>query len=80
MMPPLEGQTIVVTGGAKNLGASVCNDVAALGVNIAVHYHSDDDAGSAKDVVANVVSQVEKRWPWRVTLRDARRASSSCSR
>ncbi|MEV4005272.1 SDR family oxidoreductase [Actinomadura sp. NPDC049753] len=51
----LGGKTVLVTGGAKNLGGSISRDLAAAGANVAVHYHSRSDKGLAEDTVAACV-------------------------
>lgn len=50
----LQGRTALVTGGAKNLGALVASTLAAEGANIAIHYHGDAAAKSAKALVASI--------------------------
>ncbi|KAH0598530.1 hypothetical protein MHUMG1_03830 [Metarhizium humberi] len=36
----LKGKTAIITGGAKNLGADIAKELAALGANLALHYNS----------------------------------------
>lgn len=50
----LQGKSALITGGAKNLGALVASTLAAEGANIAIHYHGDAAAKSAKALVASI--------------------------
>jgi NAD(P)-dependent dehydrogenase (short-subunit alcohol dehydrogenase family) len=52
----LRGKTVLVTGGAKNLGGAVSRDLAGHGANVAVHYHSSSDEALAEDTVAACVA------------------------
>lgn len=36
----LQGQTALITGGGKNLGAQIAREIADEGVNLALHYNS----------------------------------------
>lgn len=36
----LQGQTALITGGGKNLGAAIARDLANEGANLALHYNS----------------------------------------
>ncbi|MDH2415257.1 SDR family oxidoreductase [Nocardioides sp. CER19] len=47
----LLGKTILITGGAKNLGGAVARDLAAAGANLAIHYRSTRDKGLAEETV-----------------------------
>ena len=50
----LRGRTVVVAGGAKNLGGLISRDFAAEGAGIVVHYHGDGSAGAAEETVRAV--------------------------
>jgi len=52
----LHGKTVLVTGGAKNLGGAISRDLAAIGANVAVHYRSPSDKRLAEDTVAACVA------------------------
>lgn len=52
----LSGKTILVTGGAKNLGGSISRNLAAAGASVAVHYHSGSDKGLAEDTAAACIA------------------------
>lgn len=52
----LQGKTVLITGGAKNLGGAVSRDLAAAGANIVVHYHSPSDEKVADETVAACVA------------------------
>jgi len=51
---PLDGKTVLVLGGAKNLGGHVSRDLARHGARVAVHYNSDATAAAAEETVAAV--------------------------
>lgn len=36
----MQGKTVLVTGGAKRVGAAICRRLHAAGANIVIHYHS----------------------------------------
>lgn len=36
----LQGQSALITGGGKNLGAAIARDLASEGANLALHYNS----------------------------------------
>ena len=45
MAPPLQGKTVLVTGGARRIGAAIARRLHAAGANIAIQYRgSVDDA------------------------------------
>lgn len=51
----LQGQTALITGGGKNLGAAVARDLAKEGANLALHYNSagsKDETFKLKDELA----------------------------
>lgn len=50
----LEGKTVLVAGGAKNLGGLLSRTVAEQGANVVVHYNSDSTRSDADDTVAAV--------------------------
>ena len=45
----LTGKVALITGGVKNLGAQTALELASVGANLALHYHS---AGGEKDAAA----------------------------
>ncbi|CAM4146874.1 SDR family oxidoreductase [Nocardiopsis rhodophaea] len=47
----LSGKTVLVGGGAKNLGGLISRTVAGDGANVIVHYHSDATASDAEKTV-----------------------------
>lgn len=54
----LKGKTVVLTGGAKNLGALVAYTLAELGSpNFVLHYHSDSDKANGEKVVQELQSK-----------------------
>ncbi len=59
-MQPIEGQTALVTGGAKRLGRSIALALAEAGVNISIHYRGSQAAAeaTADDVRAKGVKAV----------------------
>jgi pteridine reductase len=44
---PLAGHCVLVTGGAKRLGAAICRRLHAAGANVVVHYHRSQPAAAA---------------------------------
>lgn len=50
----LNGKTLVVGAGAKNLGGLTSRSFAAEGANVAVHYHGDSAQEQAEETVAAV--------------------------
>ena len=67
----IKGKTVLIAGGAKNLGGSIARDLAQHGAKaVAIHYNS---AGSQADAVATVAAvkaagaQARRRWRSRPT-------------
>ena len=51
----IDGKTVIIAGGAKNLGGLIARDLAAHGAAaVAVHYNSDASRGDAEETVAAV--------------------------
>lgn len=51
----LRGKTVLIGGGAKNLGGLLARDLATQGTKaIAIHYNSDATASAAEDTVAAI--------------------------
>lgn len=51
----LEGRTVIIAGGAKNLGGLIARDLAEQGPRaIAIHYNSDASRADANTTVAAV--------------------------
>jgi pteridine reductase len=55
MSPPLEEKVILVTGGAKRVGAAICRRLHAAGANLVVHYRSS--ASEARALEADLAAQ-----------------------
>ncbi|GAA1480954.1 SDR family oxidoreductase [Gordonia sinesedis] len=51
---PLDGKTVVVAAGAKNLGGLISRRFADLGANIVIHYNSDSSRPDAEQTAAAV--------------------------
>jgi NAD(P)-dependent dehydrogenase (short-subunit alcohol dehydrogenase family) len=47
----LDQKVVVVTGGAKNLGGLISQDLATHGARVAVHYHSAETRSAAEETV-----------------------------
>lgn len=47
MESSVQGKVVLVTGGAKRVGASICRRLHAAGANIALHYRSSKDEAHA---------------------------------
>lgn len=51
----LKGKTVLITGGAKNLGGLIARDLAAHGVKaVAIHYNSDASTSDAEKTLADL--------------------------
>lgn len=51
----IDGKTVLIAGGAKNLGGLIATDLAANGAKaIAIHYHSDSTASAASETAEAV--------------------------
>lgn len=50
----LKGQTAIVTGGTKNLGAETVRELAKFGANLVIHYHSDSEKSNGESLVKEV--------------------------
>ncbi|KAE8147709.1 hypothetical protein BDV25DRAFT_28703 [Aspergillus avenaceus] len=55
----LNGKVALITGGAKNLGAQTARDLASVGANLALHYHSE---GSKKDA-STLEAELRQKYP-----------------
>jgi NAD(P)-dependent dehydrogenase (short-subunit alcohol dehydrogenase family) len=53
----LKGKTAIVTGGTKNLGAETVKELARLGANIVIAYHSSSEATTADQLIQELKSQ-----------------------
>lgn len=53
----LKGQTAVITGGTKNLGLQTALELAALGANLIIHYHSDSEKPKGELLVKELESK-----------------------
>jgi len=53
MHPPLSGQSILVTGGARRVGAAIARRLHAAGASIALHYRSSQAEAAALAVALN---------------------------
>ncbi|KAF5983473.1 alcohol dehydrogenase [Fusarium coicis] len=52
----LEGKVVLITGGAKNLGAEIALSLASTGAKLALHYNSPSTEDNA-DALAKTISQ-----------------------
>ena len=55
----LSGKVALITGGVKNLGAESALQLAGVGANLALHYHS----ASSKESAAKLESELKKKNP-----------------
>lgn len=56
----LEGKTVLVAAGAKNLGGLISRQVAEAGANVAIHYNSESTRSAADETLAAVESAGRK--------------------
>ncbi len=49
----MDGKTILITGGAKRVGAAICRRLHAAGANLAIHYHQSASAARALQAELN---------------------------
>ncbi len=52
----LAGRTVLIAGGAKNLGGLIARQAAQAGANVAVHYNSDASRADAEETLAAIRS------------------------
>ena len=45
--PPLAGQTVLITGGARRLGAAIARVMHAAGANVLIHHHRSTTSATA---------------------------------
>lgn len=55
----LKNKTVIVTGGNKNLGAETCKELARLGANIVISYHSPSGAASSDALIEELKSEYD---------------------
>jgi NAD(P)-dependent dehydrogenase (short-subunit alcohol dehydrogenase family) len=55
----LKGQVALITGGAKNLGAQIALELAALGVDLALHYNS----AKTKEDASKLEAELNQKFP-----------------
>lgn len=55
MVQPLQDKVVLVTGGAKRVGATICRRLHAAGANVVVHYRSS--VSEARALEAQLVAQ-----------------------
>jgi len=55
----LQGQTALITGGGKNLGAQIAREMANEGVNLALHYNSP----KSKDETVRLMDELAAAHP-----------------
>ncbi|CCH45730.1 3-oxoacyl-[acyl-carrier-protein] reductase [Wickerhamomyces ciferrii] len=53
----LKGQTAIITGGSKNLGAETVRELAKFGANLVIHYHSSSEKSNAESLVQEVTKE-----------------------
>ena len=56
----LQGKTILIAGGGKNLGGLIARQAAAAGADIAVHYNSESTRPEAEETLAAVEANGSK--------------------
>lgn len=66
----LKNKTVVVTGGAKNLGGLISRKFAELGANLVIHYNSDNTAQDAEQTLKDVQAYGVKAVLFKADLSD----------
>lgn len=56
----LQGKTILIAGGGKNLGGLIARQTAAAGADVAIHYNSESTRPEAEETLAAVESSGSK--------------------
>ena len=59
----LQGKTVLVTGGAKRVGAAICRRLHAAGANLLVHYRTSALEARALQVELNARRASSSAWP-----------------
>lgn len=54
---PLSGKTVIITGGARNMGRAFAVALARLGANVTVHYHGPGSRTDAEETAQQVREQ-----------------------
>lgn len=68
----LKGKTVLIAGGAKNLGGLLAREFAAHGAGaIAIHYRSDKDKAAAEETLAAIRQAGAKGYAWQGDLDSA---------
>lgn len=57
-MMSLKGQTVLICGGCKNLGALIATQLAAEGATLALHYNSAKTESSAKEIASRLNAKI----------------------
>ncbi len=52
----LKGKTVLIAGGAKNLGGLISRNLAGKGAKVAIHYNSESTKGDAEKTLADIVN------------------------
>ena len=47
MTRPLEGKTVLVTGGARGIGRAICERLARAGCQVSINYYNSSDEAEA---------------------------------
>lgn len=56
----LQGKTVLIAGGGKNLGGLIARQTAAAGADVAIHYNSESTRPEAEETLAAVESSGSK--------------------
>ena len=73
---PLEGKTALITGSARNLGATFAAGLALAGANTAVHFNSDESRTAAEQVATGAAEAGGKSGIFQADLTDVAGISS----
>ncbi len=68
----VKGKTVLITGGAKNLGGLLSRDFAARGARLAIHYNSESAKAEAEQTLADVQAAGADAFLFQADLTDIR--------
>src|SRR5690606_41879006 len=68
----LNGKSVLIAGGAKNLGGLLSRDFAAKGAKVAIHYNSDSTKIDAEKTLADITDAGGEAFVFQADLTDVK--------